>query len=267
MLTYFLGKPNAFLETGGTATNLAELQGVSAGDINDPFIGGSDGYYPNSGNILLTSFISFWAKPNESTYSTNYVFWHGEATSSTQNEYFCELGKNGIRIVHDTGERRGGVFFSTRNVDYTHTANLSGYNHYMFYYRLGTQEHDFKLYINGIEITTGTDSSDADKGDGLSINTRTVGGREKTFYSGTSGGANYIFQRGWAGSISGYYEEPNAIYHSNNTSVTITQLVDRHYSDYYDSSGNWIGTTPGASIPGLAVDYTGVSVPSFTRPT
>jgi hypothetical protein len=280
MLTFPLGKaPSTFPSLGGDSTQFVDLAGISAGTQDDEVIGGSDGFYPNTGDFLDSAFIAFWAKPSESSSSNNRVWCFDSANPSTSfgalPEFFAELGKTGLVMKHVTNNRTAGVTTTYTNINISYSANLGDWHHYMFFYLApGNQfarNHYASVYVDGVEVGSGSYITGGDK---QSPDIRTIGGREFTFYSGTAGGSNFYFDKGFAGRIGGYYEDLNGFYNSLNVPSTLSSLIDRHYGDYYDSSTTYIGPTPdtipqGAYLSGFGtgVDYTGVSMPSYTRPT
>ena len=277
MFVFPLGKaPGLFPSLGGTSELFDAKEGYTLGDQNNPVFetetGGS-----NIGNFNCQ--LIFWAKPTTSS-NNDTVVQLNESKNNISDQYFkVFLNKSRIRILHRCNQNRAGVNTRVNHLDITHTAKLADFNHYMIFYNMADIEDndssvvnyhaDYKLYVNGVDVNPTNAGAPGFFESGVSTNfgtpnfIRTVGGMESVFETGSPGGPNFSWTQDWSGFVSGYTENQNQIDYDYN----IADQVDAYYSTYYDSAGTYVGPTPTATFTGTHVDYTGVSIPTETRPT
>lgn len=281
MFPYFLGKaPSIFNSLGGTSEFLKAKEGYTLGDTNNPVFESS-----GTGGAGIADFncqLIFWAKPT--TDSANDTVVQLNQANQNSDQYFkVYLNRSRIRVLHRANQTRAGVNTRVNHLDITHTASLSDFNHFMIFYNMAdivdndstvTNFHaDYKLYVNGVDVNPTNVGTPAFSESGVSTNfdtvdfIRTVGGMEENFATGSPGGNNFNWTDDWSGTISGYTESQDKFSQANPYDYNVDDQVADFYFTYYDSSGTYIGPTPTDSITGTHVDYTGVSIPTSTRPT
>jgi len=281
MLTFPLGKaPSTFPSLGGTSVFLKAKEGYTLGDENTP------AFEPSApGGAGIADFncqFIFWAKPN-STSNLDTVVQLNQADQTSDQYVKVFLNKSRIRVLHRANQNRAGVNTRVNHLDITYTANLANWNHYMIFYNMAdiqdddssvTNYHaDYKLFVNGVDVDPTNVGTPAFSESGVSTSfgttnfIRTVGGMEEVFATGSPGGFNFNWTSDWSGYVSGYTENQDKPSQPNPQDYNVSDQVADFYYTYYDSSGTYIGPTPTSSITGTHVDYTGVTVPSLTRPT
>tara|TARA_E500000318_G_C3513449_1_gene193309 strand:+ start:133 stop:975 length:843 start_codon:yes stop_codon:yes gene_type:complete len=279
MFPYFLGKaPSTFNSLGHASQFLAEKVAYTVGDQNNEHIGGTSGN-PADFNLQL----GFWAKP-QTTSSTATVYSLHNANIQNAHQFRVRLNTSRIEIVHTVAQTRAGVVTFVTPLNITHTATLTDFNHFLLLYDMygstpdsaSSFNTDFKLYVNGTEVTPTENNHVYEQEGGVakSIGTidyiQTVGGVEETFASGSAGPSqnNFDFKDGWTGQISGFSQSNK----TSNLFYPIADQVTEVYPLFFNGSGDYIRSPDDSagtddSIPGTKVDYTGVTIPTTTRPT